>query len=248
MIFIDNKYTKWYYSIINRAKSRQLPEEIRTQTHHIIPQSFFKKIVRKGRKGWLDGDPEEPTNKVRLTLREHLICHWLLTKMISGDGRYRMVAALKLMINNNKKSSRMYEYCNRLILESGSPLKGRKFNRTPWNKGIPMSSRSKELTSTNCKLSYQNGRSLSPTVFTSGHIPHNAIGNEYYFRDPNGNIFKTDNVTRFCKRRGLSPQAMCAIARKERGYRSYKGWTLANPTEAVIVDFYNTVQRDPTIN
>jgi hypothetical protein len=81
MIFIDNKYTRIYYAIINRAKTRITTGK--TESHHIIPESFYLNRTRKGRKGWLEGNPEDPTNKVNLTLHEHFVCHLLLTKMVS---------------------------------------------------------------------------------------------------------------------------------------------------------------------
>ena len=39
-MYLQNKYTKCYYSIINRAKSRELPKEIYTEKHHTIPKSL----------------------------------------------------------------------------------------------------------------------------------------------------------------------------------------------------------------
>ena len=40
MLFIDNKYTSWYYDIINCAKTRVLSKEIYAEIHHIIPSSL----------------------------------------------------------------------------------------------------------------------------------------------------------------------------------------------------------------
>ena len=39
-MYLQNKYTKCYYSIINRAKSRELPKEIYTEKHHTTPKSL----------------------------------------------------------------------------------------------------------------------------------------------------------------------------------------------------------------
>ena len=38
MIFIENKYTRYYYSIIDRAKNRSITGY--TENHHIIPKSL----------------------------------------------------------------------------------------------------------------------------------------------------------------------------------------------------------------
>ena len=36
--FLKNKYTKWYYSIINNAQNREINDY--TESHHIIPKSL----------------------------------------------------------------------------------------------------------------------------------------------------------------------------------------------------------------
>lgn len=82
MIFIDNKYTRAYYAIVNRAKTRSTTEK--TERHHVVPESFYLNRSRRGRKGWLEGNPDTPENLVELTLHEHFVCHLLLTKMVSG--------------------------------------------------------------------------------------------------------------------------------------------------------------------
>lgn len=104
MVFINNKYTKIYYQIIDRAKSRVTDEY--TENHHIIPDCFFINRKRKGKPGWLEGNPEDKDNKVQLIGQEHFICHWLLTKMIDGPGRISMEHALLNMRAKNKNQKR----------------------------------------------------------------------------------------------------------------------------------------------
>ena len=77
-----NKYENWYQSIIKKAKSRTLVNTY-TEMHHIIPRSL----------GGLDTDE----NLVKLTAREHFICHWLLTKTTTGAARNKMINALVMM-------------------------------------------------------------------------------------------------------------------------------------------------------
>lgn len=64
MIFIDNKYTHWYYSIVNAAVSRATPTYY-TEKHHIVPRSL--------------GGNNSASNLVKLTAKEHFVCHRLLT-------------------------------------------------------------------------------------------------------------------------------------------------------------------------
>jgi hypothetical protein len=82
MIFIDNKYTHWYYQITNAAQARLKPNGY-TERHHIIPESF--------------SGPNTPENLVYLTAREHFLCHWLLTKMVTGTNKAKMVNAFWAM-------------------------------------------------------------------------------------------------------------------------------------------------------
>ena len=83
MIFIDNKYTKWYNAIVDRAKKRVTSGY--TEKHHIIPKS-------------LRGS-NESFNLVKLTAREHFVCHLLLVRMVNGTYKRKMSYALWLMCN-----------------------------------------------------------------------------------------------------------------------------------------------------
>ena len=79
MKFLQNKYSRIYYQLIDRAKSRTLTTY--TEKHHIIPKSL--------------GGSNETGNIVKLTAREHFICHMLLIKMTEGKDRTKMCFALK---------------------------------------------------------------------------------------------------------------------------------------------------------
>lgn len=119
MIFINNKYTRIYYEIINRAKSRELTDCIYTERHHIIPQSFFKS---RSKTGWLTGDYNAKTNLAKLTAREHYICHRLLTKMTQGIALYKMVTSIRRFAHapNTKQfvDARTYEQIRKLQSET----------------------------------------------------------------------------------------------------------------------------------
>ena len=82
-IFLQNKYTKMYYSIVDNAKSRTLSKETYTEKHHIIPKSI--------------GGDNNKENIVKLTAREHFIAHWLLTKMVAVEMRPKLIYALYMM-------------------------------------------------------------------------------------------------------------------------------------------------------
>lgn len=103
-MYLDNKYTTWYYNIINKAKARGHCPDTGKELHHIVPDSFFKETKRGKLKGWIDGNPNNPQNLVFVTIKEHLICHKLLTKMTTGRAKYIMLRALFLMLHSRKNA------------------------------------------------------------------------------------------------------------------------------------------------
>jgi hypothetical protein len=99
--FLQNKYTKWYFNIIAAAKLRKLSNGY-FEKHHIIPKSL--------------GGSNRKDNLVKLTAREHFICHRLLVKMVEGTARHKMSSAVHRMIvqhgNNQQRVvpvGRVYE-------------------------------------------------------------------------------------------------------------------------------------------
>lgn len=109
MIFINNKYTRIYYSIISRAQSRVLDNNVYTEKHHIIPKSL--------------GGNNSKDNLVTLTGREHFICHCLLVKMTTGVDKQKMALALKMLTrlkNTIEITSSKFEYIRRLSSKAHS--------------------------------------------------------------------------------------------------------------------------------
>lgn len=99
-MFLENKYTKVYNALIAKAQNRAIDGY--TEKHHIIPKSL--------------GGSNDDSNLVKLTAREHFICHLLLTKMTTGEARSKMALAVfyltgkgKAKRNNIIKNSRLYE-------------------------------------------------------------------------------------------------------------------------------------------
>lgn len=93
-MFKENKYSQCYYNIINQARSRVL--EGYTETHHILPKSL--------------GGTDVLENLVRLTAREHYICHLLLPKMTSGASYQKMVYAYTIMSGRKLYNSKKYNF------------------------------------------------------------------------------------------------------------------------------------------
>lgn len=106
MIFINNKYTKWYNSIISNAQDRS--NNSYTENHHIIPKSL--------------GGTNTKENLIRLTAREHFVCHLLLIKMVLlNEHKRKMQFALnsfRRSSNNQYRhvlNSKQYEYVRKQV-------------------------------------------------------------------------------------------------------------------------------------
>jgi hypothetical protein len=120
MIFIDNKYTKCYYRIILRAQFRTDLTDTYIEKHHIIPKSL--------------GGSNRKDNLVKLTAREHFICHRLLPKMTFGSYKKKMLYAQNMMLVNapnqhrHKVNSNVYKH----IKEEWNKINP--FNDKDWQK------------------------------------------------------------------------------------------------------------------
>lgn len=102
-MFLQNKYKKIYFSIVEKAKSRICEEY--TEKHHIIPRSL--------------GGCDDVDNLVKLTAREHFVCHLLLVRFTTGVNKSKMVKAAFSMIgwNNQKINSKTYSSLKKLHSE-----------------------------------------------------------------------------------------------------------------------------------
>lgn len=76
-------YVKIYDAIIQKRKT--MPYEGYTETHHILPRSL--------------GGSDDADNLVKLSAREHFICHYLLVKIHSeGLNHFKMIKAFLMML------------------------------------------------------------------------------------------------------------------------------------------------------
>ena len=134
-MYLQNKYTKCYYSIIERAKSRVLPKEIYTEKHHIIPKSI--------------GGTNNKDNLVRLTAKEHRLVHILLPRMTIDPAHTKsMWYALWMMLrtkNNNQQrkisKGSAFEIAKIKVAENSSRL----------HKGKTVSKETREKLSKSCQ-------------------------------------------------------------------------------------------------
>ena len=139
-MFIENKYSKCYYSIVARAKSRTIDSNIYTEKHHIIPKSC--------------GGSNLKDNLVKLTAREHFVCHLLLPKMLTGSFRHKMVHALWRMCNSlnagykiNARTYKSGKEQHSWVMSNVGHTGQFQMGRPTWNKGVPRTIEVKEAIS-----------------------------------------------------------------------------------------------------
>ena len=100
-MFLNNKYKKWYFSIILSRLNKNIDASIIYERHHIIPKSF--------------GGKDDASNIVHLTPKEHYLVHVLLVKMTEGRNKIKMSYALVRMKTCNgyyremNQNSRIFE-------------------------------------------------------------------------------------------------------------------------------------------
>ena len=100
--FLQNKYSKWYFAIIDNRKQNKFKGY--GERHHIIPRSM--------------GGSDELDNIVRLTAREHYLCHMLLIRMTTDNNLYKMKTAFIAMSNlhnrwHRRVTSRKFDHLKR---------------------------------------------------------------------------------------------------------------------------------------
>lgn len=111
-------YKRLYQAIIENARLKEADRSgIYTEKHHIVPKSL--------------GGNNSSSNLVRLTAREHFICHWLLLKMYPKGSieKQKMLFAFVCMCLCNKETmerntnSKLFE---RYRIEANEILKKRR--------------------------------------------------------------------------------------------------------------------------
>lgn len=133
-------YQKIYDQIVQRGKNRIL--EGYSESHHILPKSL--------------GGTNLKENLVKLTAREHFICHHLLTKIYSGKQKAKMIHAWWRMCQKNGTTkhiptSRQYTIARNLRLPLISGKNNHNFGKSGWTLGKKRSLASRLKQSTSCK-------------------------------------------------------------------------------------------------
>lgn len=252
----DNKYTTWYISIILNSTSTDCK-------HHIIPDRLFINRTRKGKKGFLNGNPNDPENISSLSNREHFIVHMLLPKMLKNKYYAKiMSSAISRMMDKKYYNSRSYETARKIIsnnhwmkLNSNKKIiskqlkkfysseKGQKFMQekaetqktTMIGKGNPMFG--KESGFKNKSHSQDHINKLKEKRGENHHRSGIPGKTKYYqITTPNGETFIINNLSEFCRQHNLSNSGMSEVANNNRSnHKNYHCKILIFPN-AILID------------
>lgn len=192
-MFLFNKYTTWYISIINNPRTILGVSE----KHHIIPKSL--------------GGSNRKENIVCLTPKEHFICHWLLTKMTFGENRKKMCYAFWSMTRNNKNMNRSYsslEYsaARRAFISS---RKGKSYEQ------IFGEQKAKELIASRSKT-----HKGVPKPHATKNLPKENMSSKiWHITFPDGKEQVIKNLAEFCRNNNLSAGNLTNYG-KTKGYKA----------------------------
>lgn len=219
MIFIENKYYRTYRAIIENALHRTLTGYY--ETHHIIPRSL--------------GGTDNNENLIRLTAREHFICHLLLPKFTEGPDRYKMLHAFIMMSGRSVYKSRAYDMHRReysaLMRKRMSGDKNHMFgvDRSGVKNtfyGKQHSDETKLKISTAKKgTSYGKGIPKSEEHKKKLSAARKGTGAVYLFENKDGTLFE-GTAAELSKLVGSQTAEVYKLAAGE--YKTHKGWTFKN--------------------
>lgn len=111
--YLDNKYSRIYFKIIEKRLDEP---SLQGEKHHILPKSLFPEYTKS------------TNNIVKLSHREHFICHRLLIKMFTfGSEDFRKMSwAIHRMSKKYTIDSKEYSAIRKIHITNLSLNKGRK--------------------------------------------------------------------------------------------------------------------------
>lgn len=211
-MFKDSKYTKWYFDIIAKAKNQEIFGY--TEKHHIIPKSL--------------GGNNKKANLIRLSARQHYICHLLLMKMvISKKHQFQMASAFQYMAkirNNSTKqryNSKLYEYHRKIRMKiqserfsgKGNPHYGIAQSEETKQKISQANSGQSRLPQKEREKRRQNWLTNNPNNDPAVKMKQKEkLSKRYIVIDPQGNKFDVFGLKDFAKKNNLHVGNLCLVA------------------------------------
>lgn len=208
--FLDNKYSKWYFSMIEKVEIRNWSKKTApcyVEGHHILPKSILPN-----------------NNIIYLTAKEHYICHLLLTKMLAGENKWKMQKAFWNISHtrNIKIHSKLYnvikeEYsknCSVYMTGKNNPMYGiskkGKYKHTVEHKEYMK----KIMTGENNPM---YGKKQSEDF-----ISQKSKNYSFTYNNTKVEVF---NLRKFCREKHLDQGAMIRVnSRKQMQHKGYTKW------------------------
>lgn len=124
-LFFSMNHKEIYNRIIENRKQQPLSTDEYGENHHIIPKS--------------EGGSDDKSNLVKLTAREHYICHLLLAKIYNDSKMYAAVLFMQCKSEDHKRGFRFNSHLYaKMRLAYSNSISGEKhwlYGKSPWNKG-----------------------------------------------------------------------------------------------------------------
>jgi hypothetical protein len=198
-MFIDNRYTKIYESIVSQSMLRgnnKSDHEDYLESHHITPKAM--------------GGSDDPSNLVLLTAREHFLCHLLLTRMTEGKNLIRMRHAFSFMVQC-AGNSKWFELARKSASQQRDPEWGRNISKA--RKGqVPSAEAIAKMraTLTGRKMKPEHRQRLSELAKLRTMTPQcrsarkETLQRTYPIITPDGTEFTVTNLKQWCKDNGFN--------------------------------------------
>lgn len=174
--FIHNKYLKWYLRLI-QFRAEASPDGY-IEKHHVVPLSL--------------GGKDDPENVVKLTAREHFVCHRMLARCTLGEAKRKMNYAISFFATRCGKHKRFL---------SSRQLEVTRTAASAARKGVAPSEKCRTAVSKakkNVPLSATQRAKMSVSLRTEHRI--------FVFRD--GEYFTDDDFYRFCQKHQMGRSAI----------------------------------------
>lgn len=206
-------------NIISNAKNRNLEESIYFENHHIIPKCL--------------GGSNKEINLVKLTPKEHFICHKLLMYFTKNEAKRKVSFAFTMMSslqNKRKLSSRQYNEINKmkslLMSKENNNFFGKQHSLES-RKKMSIANKGKKLSDeTKYKISKNHVGMLgkSHSEKTKKYLSdHNGRLKNWLIITPEKNFIKIFNLSKFCKENELNISALSMVAKGQRKHhKNYK--------------------------
>jgi len=215
---IENKYYKWYINIIENARNRNLSNEVKFEIHHILPKSM--------------GGSNNSENLIKLTLKEHWICHRLLVKFLEDPKDIKkMYNALWMMLQKDyrKVNARIYKEIKESIEPWNKGTKGSYPypNKTPehvkvYLKNLHKNKKRSKEDIIKMKEGWEKRKEKGYTAWNKGKSIPGTRNIKCKFISPEGNEFVYNSQKEGCKEHNLPTSKISEV--KNGKLPHYKGW------------------------